>query len=206
MSLNGLVCISWDPEHADSRFRLQTKLWMPELDQSGMMGYEYSGDILFSSPILQFSQIPFIVKKSHKFLYINLQWPKLVYNVQSYKWWTIRLEHLDAIIQPVTHKKKAITIKHNAAWTIEFTSSPPTLAKGGEECTGQLEYSNTMVSIVRYIYIVVCNVYSPRSVKFPWSTLVTKLPEVAMIIVGVQDLNSIVAPFTHIDIPLAIQG
>ena len=97
-----------------------------------------------------------------------------------------------------------MTIKHNATWTIEFTSSPPFLAKGGEKFTRQLEYSNTMVTIVRYIYIVVGNVYSLRLVKFPWSTLQIKLPEVE--VVGIQDLNLVVSMFTHIDIPLAVKG
>ena len=59
----------------------------------------------------------------------------------------LRLEHQDTVIQPVTNVKKTITIKYNAIWLIEFTSSPPILAKGGKECPGQLEYSDTMVSI-----------------------------------------------------------
>ena len=58
------------------------------------------------------------------------------------------LENLDTMVQPVTYIKKAITIKYNATWTIEFTSSPPMPAKGGEEGTRQQEYSNTIVSIV----------------------------------------------------------
>ena len=84
---------------------------------------------------------------------------------------------------------------------IEFTSSLPKLAKGSDECTRQLEYSNIMVSVVQYIYTIVYNVYPPRLVQNPWRT---KLPEVAA--VGVQDLNSVVAPFAHIDIPLAVEG
>ena len=75
----------------------------------------------------------------------------------------IYLEHLDTVIQPVTHIKKAITIKHNAAWMIEFTSSPPISANGGEECTRQLEYSNTMVSIVRYNELRIQIIYMVRS-------------------------------------------
>ena len=113
------------------------------------------------------------------------------------------LEHLDTTIQPVTHIKTAITIKCNAYWTVELTSSPPILAKGGEECTGHLEYSNMMVCIVRYIYTVMCNVYSLGSSQFPRPNIATKLPEVVTI--GVQDLNLLVAPFTHIDIPLAVK-
>lgn len=64
------------------------------------------------------------------------------------KWWkltTTYLEHLNTIVYPVTHIKKPITIKQNATWTTEFTSSLPVLAKGSEECARQLEYSNTMV-------------------------------------------------------------
>jgi len=58
------------------------------------------------------------------------------------------LEHLDIIVKPVTQIKKTITIKYNATWTKDFISSLHTLAKGGEECTGQLEHSNAMVSMV----------------------------------------------------------
>jgi len=76
-----------------------------------------------------------------------------------------------------------------------FISSPPFLAKGSKKFTRQLEYSNTIVITVRYIYTVVGNMYSLRAVKFPWHTLRIKLPEVE---VGVQDLNSVVSIFTHI--------
>ena len=105
------------------------------------------------------------------------------------------LEHLDTSIQPVTHIKKAITIKHNAMWITEFTSSPPFFAEGGQKFTRQLEYSNTMVSTDQYIYTVVGNVYSLRAVKLPWPTLQIKLPEVE--VVEVKDLNSVVHS-THV--------
>ena len=49
------------------------------------------------------------------------------------------------IIQPVIYIQKAITIEHNATYIVDWISSSPD--RGGE-CTRQLEYSNTMVSIV----------------------------------------------------------
>ena len=81
---------------------------------------------------------------------------------------------------------------------MEFTSSSPFFAEGGQKFTRQPEYSNTIV------ITVVGNMYSLRAVKFPWPTLRIKLPEVE--VVGVQDLNSVVSIFTHIDIPLAVKG
>ena len=89
------------------------------------------------------------------------------------------------MIKPVTHIKKAITIKHNAMWITEFTSSPHFLAKGGRKFTRQLEYSNMIIITVQYIYTVVGNMCSLRAVKFPWHTLRIKLPEVE--VVGVQE-------------------
>jgi len=48
-----------------------------------------------------------------------------------------------------------------------------------------------MVTIVRYIYTVIGNVYSRRLVKFLGPTLQIKLPEVE--VVGVKDLNLVVS-------------
>ena len=54
------------------------------------------------------------------------------------------------IIQPVIYIQKAITIEHNATYIVDWISSSPD--RGGE-CTRQLEYSNTMVSIVPEEYL-----------------------------------------------------
>jgi len=63
---------------------------------------------------------------------------------------------MDMIIQPVTPIQKAITIKPQRLW-----NSSPSPDKGGGECTRQLEYSNTMVSIVPEEYIAELPRFTP---------------------------------------------